>query len=245
MKPLLLICFSLHFLTSIAQDKNAFYALDSNMTPATLEASKYLLWIHQKNDNNWQWDYYYTWGSLIKSYSYADHDGQVMNGPFYLYNRMGNLDSSGEFDHGKKNGSFYRLRSLTDKKIVIVSQYDYVLDSLVKYVNQTGDPEKKLSKDTDSTKESEYVGGLTQWTSYLSKNLQYPDRARDRNIHGQVQVGFMVNAEGILMDIHILKSVEYSLDQESLRVLNESGKWNPGLNDGHPVNTYKTQPVDF
>jgi len=245
MKPILLICFSLFFLTSIAQDKNAFYALDSNMNPATLETSKYLLWIHQKNDNNWQWDYYYTWGPLIKSYSYADHDGQVTNGRFYLYNRMGNLDSSGEFDHGKKNGSFYRLKSITDKKIVIISQYDYTLDSLIKYVRQTGDTVKKIPKDTANNREAEYEGGLPQWTSYLSKNLQYPDRARDRNIHGQVQLGFMVNAEGVLSDIHLLKSVEYSLDQESVRVLNESGKWSPCLIDGQPVNTCKTQTVDF
>jgi periplasmic protein TonB len=245
MKPTLLICFNLFFLASTAQDKNAFYALDSNMNPATLETSKYLLWIHQKNDSNWQWDYYYTWGPLIKSYSYADHDGQVMNGRFYLYNRMGNLDSTGEYDHGKKNGSFYRLKSITDKKIVTVSQYDYVLDSLMKYIHETGDSDKKMLKDTGNTRESYYEGGQSQWTSYLSKNLQYPDRARDRNIHGQVQLGFMINSEGIIKDIHLLKSVEYSLDQESVRVLNESGKWNPGLIDGQPVKTYKTQPVDF
>ena len=85
MKLLLPICFSLLFLTAAAQDKNAFYALDSSMNPVALEASKYLLWIHQKNDTNWQWDYYYTWGPLIKSYSYADHDGKVMNGRSSIY----------------------------------------------------------------------------------------------------------------------------------------------------------------
>ncbi len=245
MKLLLPICFSLLFLTAAAQDKNAFYALDSSMNPVALEASKYLLWIHQKNDTNWQWDYYYTWGPLIKSYSYADHDGKVMNGSFYLYNRLGNLDSSGEFDHGKRNGSFYRLKSINDNEIVIVSQYDYVQDSLIKYVHQTGDINKKQLKDTVNTKGSDYEGGLPQWTSYLSKNLQYPDRARDRNIHGQVQVAFIVTSEGILKDIHLLKSIEYSLDQESIRILKESGKWNPGIVDGNPVNAYKSQSVDF
>ncbi len=245
MKPILLFCFSVCFLTSPAQDKNVFFALDSNMNQTVMDSSKYILWIHQKEDSNWQWDYYYTWGPLIKSKSYADHDGKILNVKFYLYNDLGNLDSTGEFDHGKKNGSFYRLRSYTQDKIVMIMQYDYVNDSLVKIKNLLADSNKIKYNDTIKEKESEYIGGLAEWRSYLKDNLQYPGRALDKNIHGIVDVRFVVNEEGNVEDVYILKSVEYSLDQESIRIIKNSGKWHPGIKNDIPVKTYKIQPVNF
>src|SRR5450432_2127023 len=110
MKLLLSIFFAGLFLNSFSQDKNAFYALDRNMNQTTLDSSKYILWVHEKEDSNWQWDYYYTWGTMIKSNLYADHDGTMLNGRSSIYNTTGNLDSTGIFDHGKKNGSFYKYR---------------------------------------------------------------------------------------------------------------------------------------
>src|ERR1700722_2968747 len=123
MKPLLLISFSVWFLTSFGQDKNQFYALDAKMNQTVLDSSKYILWIHQKEDSNWQWDYYKTWGPMIKSTSYADHDGKILNGPFYFYNATGNLDSTGNYDHGKKSGIFCRFRSSSKDSNANYNQY--------------------------------------------------------------------------------------------------------------------------
>src|SRR5579862_4678374 len=133
MKLLLLLLLSGSFLFSSAQDKNQFYALDKNMNQTGLDSSKYILWIHEKEDSNWQWDYYYTWGSLVKSNSYADHDGTLPNGRFCIYNNYGNLDSTGIYDHGKKNGSFYKYRSYTKDSIKPIREYDYKEDSLEKF----------------------------------------------------------------------------------------------------------------
>ena len=242
MKLLLLLCFSGCFLFSFAQDKNQFYALDKNMNQTVLDSSKYILWIHEKEDSNWQWDYYYTWGSLVKSTSFADHDGTVKNGRFCLYNTYGNLDSVGVFDHGKKNGSFYKYKTYTKDSFAIIHQYDYTEDSLVKSINISG---KEKDSDTANSKESEYPGGINAWNAYLVHHLSYPDRAVSKEIQGQVRIYFEVDEDGNVKDSYILKSIEYSLDQESLRVINESGKWDPGIKDDIKVKTFKVMPVNF
>jgi periplasmic protein TonB len=243
MKSILLFCFIICSFTGTAQDKNQFFALDKNMNQTVLDSSKYILWIHEKEDSNWQWDYYLTWGPLVKSTEFADHDGTIRNGRFCIYNNFGNLDSVGIYDHGKKNGHFYKYRSYTKDSLAIIHRYDYVEDSLVKSVNATS--EKKKDSDTVDSKESEYPGGVRQWYYYLEHNLQYPERAVNKGIQGQVQMLFLVDENGIVQDPYIQKSVEYSIDQASIKLIRDSGKWTPALKDSVNVKSYKMQPVDF
>ncbi len=245
MKRILLIFFTISFSTVSAQDKNQFYALDSKMNQTVLDSSKYILWIHKMDSANWQWDYYYTWGPLVKSTTYADHDGTIKNGRFCIYNTKGNLDSTGIYDHGKKNGSFYKLRTYSKDSIVFVWQSDYLNDSLVKSVDLLAEGGKNKKSDTAGEKESEFPGGIEQWQRYLSKNLNYPERAVNKEIQGQVRICFMVDKEGNVSDPYIQKSVEYSLDQETIRIIKNSGRWDPAQTDGVPVNSYKIQPLNF
>ena len=228
-----------------AQDKNSFYALDAKMNQTVLDSSKYILWIHETDSARWQWDYYYTWGSLVKSTRYADHDGTIADGRFCRYNSIGDLDSTGIFDHGKKNGSFYKFKTYPNDSIVAVRQNDYVKDSLVKSIDLTAERQKNKMTDSSTEKESEYPGGISQWQSYLMKNLQYPERAQPKEIQGLVKIFFKVDKDGVISDLYIQKSVEYSLDQESLRIIIKSGKWDPATKDGIPVDSYKVQPLNF
>lgn len=244
MKYTLFLVFCCCSLLAAGQDKNQFYALDSKMNQTVLDSSKYILWIHATEDGNWVWDYYYTWGSLVKSTTYADHDGKVLNGRFCIYNQWGNLDSTGLFNHGKKNGRFYKLKSYSADSLLAVMQYDYAGDSLVKCVDLLAE---RLNKSTDSTNtlQSEYPGGLSQWTAYLSHNLRYPDRVMNKNIQGQVRITFLVDTDGNIKDPYIQKSVEYSIDQAAIELINKSGKWIPGTLNGMNINTDQTQPVNF
>jgi periplasmic protein TonB len=245
MKYVLLLLSLTAFLSSSAQDKNAFYAMDSNMNQTVMDSSKYILWIHEKEDSNWQWDYYYTWGPLIKSQSFADHDGTILNGRSCFYNRAGNIDSTGIFDHGKRNGTFFKFESFTTDSIASIKQYNYIEDSLAKFIDlQTVKDHIKIS-DTVNERESEYPGGMAAWYAYLQKNLGYPDRAGSKDIQGIVQIYFTVNAEGGIRETYIQKSVEYSLDQEALKVIKNSGKWIPSVQNGVNKKSYKVMPVNF
>jgi protein TonB len=245
MKNLLILCFVIGFFSAPAQDKNAFFALDAKMNQTVLDSSKYILWIHQTDSARWQWDYYYTWGPLVKSTRYADHDGTLADGRFCRYNSTGEIDSTGIFDHGKKNGSFFKFKSVTGDSIVAVWQHDYIEDSLVKSIDLMTEHQKGQISDSSKEKESDYPGGVSQWQRYLIKNLQYPERAEKKEIQGQVQVLFKVDKDGNITDPYIRKSLEYSLDQETLRIINQSGKWDPATKDGIPVNSYKIQPLNY
>jgi periplasmic protein TonB len=245
MKQLLLSFFCISFLIANAQDKNQFYALDAQMNQTVLDSSKYILWIHEKDSARWQWDYYYTWGPLVKSTTYADHDGTVKNGRFCIYNTFGNLDSTGIYENGKKNGLFLKLRSVTKDSIEFISQYEYQQDSLVRFKNLLVGKNNQRQKDTTRELESEYPGGRPEWLSYVTNNLKYPERALNKDIQGSVRVCFLVDTTGVVRDPFIVKSIEYSLDQESIRLIRNSGKWVSGQKGGIPITTYKIEPVNY
>jgi protein TonB len=245
MKSLIVFCLSFIITSASAQDKNSFYALDAKMNQTVLDSSKYILWIHETDSARWQWDYYYTWGSLVKSTRYTDHDGTITDGRFCRYTSTGDLDSTGVFDHGKKNGSFFKFKTFPNDSIVAIWQNDYIEDSLVRSIDLVSEQKKDQTSDTSKEKESEYPGGISQWQQYLMKNLRYPDRAQPRDIQGVVKIYFRVDKEGIITDPYIQKSVEYSLDQEALRLILQSGKWEPSTKDGIPLNSYKMQSVNF
>ena len=139
------------------------------MNQTVLDSSKYILWIHEMDSAKWQWDYYYTWGSLVKSTNYADHDGTVKNGRFCIYNTFGNLDSTGVYNNGKKNGVFLKFRSVTKDSIEFLNRYEYEHDSLIGFTNLKTEKEKQA--DTASEMESEFPGGPPGWLSYLAHNL--------------------------------------------------------------------------
>ena len=245
MKFLLTLFLNVCFLTSFTQDKNQFYALDANMNQTVLDSSKYILWLHAIDSAGWQWDYYRTWGPLVKSTRFADHDGTILNGRFCLYNSVGDLDSTGIYDHGKKNGSFFKLKTFSKDSIVVIWQKDYIQDSLAKSVDLMLDTEKNMKLDTADEKESGYPGGKLQWLHFLVKNIHYPERAQTKEIQGQVRIIFRIDKAGQVSDSYIQKSVEYSIDQESLRLINLSGKWDPATKNAVPVDSYKIQPIAF
>ena len=245
MKNLLILCLTLCSCAALAQDKNAFYALDAKMNQTVLDSSKYILWVHETDSARWQWDYYYTWGPLVKSTRYADHDGTMADGRFCRYNSVGDLDSTGIFDHGKKNGSFFKFKTYPGDSIVAIRQNDYIEDSLVKSIDLIAERQKNQTVDSTKEKESEYPGGMSQWQQYLVKNLRYPERAKKKEIQGQVRIFFKIDKEGNITEPYIQKSIEYSLDQETLRLIMQSGKWDPATKDGIPVNSYKVQPLNY
>ncbi len=158
---------------------------------------------------------------------------------------MGELDSTGRYDHGKKNGSFYKYKSFNKNSIKAIKQYDYINDSLVKTQDLLVDDYLNKSKDSLKLTEPEYIGGMSAWLLYLSRNFHYPDLLGKRIIVGSIWIYFTVDEEGNVRDPSIQKSVEYSLDQEALKVIKNSGKWNPGTKDGIPTKTCKVIQITY
>ena len=91
----------------------------------------------------------------------------------------------------------------------------------------------------------EFVGGMDALMNYLSTNIQYPAEAQQKGIHGTVIISFIVEKDGSLSDVQVVRGVDPSLDNEALKVIQKMPKWIPGQQNGRNVRVKYTLPVEF
>jgi TonB family protein len=92
---------------------------------------------------------------------------------------------------------------------------------------------------------AQFSGGFGKMTEFLSQNLQYPADARRAKIQGKVFLSFVVNRDGSLSDIHVLKGIGYGCDEEAVRVLSRMPNWEPGRQNGQSVKSRFNLPIAF
>lgn len=80
---------------------------------------------------------------------------------------------------------------------------------------------------------------------FIADNLRYPPIAEENGIQGRVVCSFIVDRDGSIKDVHVIRSVDPSLDREAVRVLEKMPRWNPGKQKGSPVRVKYTVPVTF
>nr|WP_067063559.1 energy transducer TonB [Mucilaginibacter sp. L294] len=90
-----------------------------------------------------------------------------------------------------------------------------------------------------------FPGGDLAFSKYISRYVRYPAIARENNIQGRVIISFVVERDGSLTDIKVVKGIGGGCDEESLRVMSLSPKWKPGLRDGKPVRVQYSIPITF
>ena len=92
----------------------------------------------------------------------------------------------------------------------------------------------------------EFPGGMQALMKYLRDNIQYPRISRENNSQGKSYVNFVVNTDGSIQDVEIMKSSgDVYLDKEAVRVVKTMPKWNPGKQAGKAVRVRFTLPVLF
>ncbi|MBR6843255.1 MAG: energy transducer TonB [Prevotella sp.] len=91
----------------------------------------------------------------------------------------------------------------------------------------------------------EYPGGQAALFEYLSKNVKYPADAEKKKIEGRVLVTFVVNTDGSITDIEVVRKTFPSLDAEAVRVISGMPKWKPGEQKGKKVRVKYTVPLNF
>ena len=89
------------------------------------------------------------------------------------------------------------------------------------------------------------AGGYDAFNRYLSKNLRYPLKARQAGIQGKVYLVFVVDTDGSIIDVEVLKGIGGGCDEEAVRVLEQSPKWNPGQQGRKTVKVRMRLPVVF
>ena len=90
-----------------------------------------------------------------------------------------------------------------------------------------------------------FPGGIEKFYRYLVKNQKYPAEARKTDLKGKVFITFVIERDGMLTDIKIVKSLSAETDAEAIRLIKDSPKWKPGIQNGRPVRVQYTLPIPF
>jgi periplasmic protein TonB len=90
-----------------------------------------------------------------------------------------------------------------------------------------------------------YPGGEDSLYAFLGRNMKYPVVAQENGIQGKVVVRFVVQKNGSVGNVEIVRSINPSCDKEVIRLVNSLPKWTPGSQDGKLVPVWYTMPVIF
>ncbi|SFU17910.1 outer membrane transport energization protein TonB [Algoriphagus locisalis] len=90
-----------------------------------------------------------------------------------------------------------------------------------------------------------FKGGMDAWYAYLNKNLKYPAQAKRIGIEGTVIVRFVVNTDGSIQDIELVRTIGGGCDEIAKEVIENSPNWNPGRIGGRVVRSRMTMPIRF
>ncbi len=90
-----------------------------------------------------------------------------------------------------------------------------------------------------------YPGGMSSFYKFIGDNLKYPLEAIANNVQGSVLISFIVEKDGALKDIKVNRKLGYGTDEEAVRVLGLSKRWNPGMQNGKPVSVKYNIPIKF
>ena len=91
----------------------------------------------------------------------------------------------------------------------------------------------------------EFPGGMAKLAEYLAKNIKYPQLARESGIQGRVFINFVVEHDGSVTNVKVMRSLGGGCDEEAVRVVKSMPKWKPGKQRGKPVRVSYNLPVNF
>jgi len=148
----------------------------------------------------------------------------------------------------KNNPIFFFLCCLTLN--ALCAQNDTLPPTLEEAPHELSDLKSPATSDKtfemfDIEKAPSFPGGEPSLMKFLAEQIQYPALARENAIQGTVALSFVVDKDGGITDIHILKDIGAGCGKEALRVLKSMPKWTPGEANGQPVKVRYTLPIRF
>lgn len=116
-------------------------------------------------------------------------------------------------------------------------------------IDPVDDPVVMVKKETEPVFIVEempvFPGGESSLMKFIYDNIKYPALASENNLEGRVVLKFVVNSDGSVTRIEIIKGIHPVLDQEAVRVVSMLPDWKPGRQNGEPVPVWFTVPVTF
>ncbi len=89
----------------------------------------------------------------------------------------------------------------------------------------------------------EFPGGNDKFVTFFSKNFQYSDEMKEAELKGRIFISFIVEQDGSITNIKIIRGLGFGTDVEALRIIKRMPKWNPGEQNGKKVRCSYTVPI--
>lgn len=91
----------------------------------------------------------------------------------------------------------------------------------------------------------QYPGGEAEMFKYLARTVRYPEEAQKAGIQGAVYVTFIVEKDGAIQDVSVLRGIGGGCDEEAVRAVTAMPNWEPGMQRGKPVRVLYNLPVRY
>lgn len=140
---------------------------------------------------------------------------------------------------------------ITSKSEASKSEFNKSSDSLyngkvseitvIGYANKKPDMNRNSTVDLDS--QPEPLGGMVQFRKWIGDNYNYPEAAINAHIKGTVQVSFIVEKDGSLSHVNLVRDLGYGTGENAVLLVKKSPRWKPGVKDGQPVRVEYTLPI--
>jgi protein TonB len=91
----------------------------------------------------------------------------------------------------------------------------------------------------------EFPGGMAAWAKFIQKNLRYPTAAQENEIQGKVYINFVVEKDGSITDVNVVRGIGHGCDEEAVRVIKKSPKWKAGMQNNLAVRVRYSMPIGY
>lgn len=199
-----------------------------------------------------------TKGNYIVPFGKYDHFIGFVDGIFYveIYDEYGDIDEYGIIDKDGNSTFMYKdtqyptsikndslesnrqpNNSIDDNHLAESNENTIIKDNPIE--------KEQLYETEDTETQPSFPGGDAALSEWVVSNLQYPSISQEEGIQGRVIVGFVIEPDGSITNIEVVKSVDTYLDRAATQLVSKMPKWNPGTVSGKPVRTSYRIPIAF
>lgn len=227
-------------LLAFGQD-TTFIDQDWNKVESIQHATYFKTVVYHKADSNRATEtVYFKSGQIKTQKDYAVYKDRKLDGKSKEWFESGQLRKDIDYKEGKKNGQLFTYWA--NGKLKRADAYEN--DTLIQGKCLTSEGRDTIHYDYEQM--PEFPGGIDALIQYLRKELKYPKSAQRAGVEGLVLVGFVVNTNGTISDVKVVKSAFFpELDKEALRMVRKMPNWEPGMEDGEVVKIGFHLPIHF
>lgn len=147
------------------------------------------------------------------------------------------LKKSPKWNPGAQNGRVVRVQY----KLPVGLSTENMDGRNVGLVNTDGENDTRIFQSVAI--QPEFKGGMEEFRKWIAANFDYPQAAIDAGVKGAIETTFVVEKDGSLSDIKVLKDLGHDTDQAAIDLLKKSPKWSPGVQNGRAVRVQYKLPI--